>query len=370
MASIFKRGSTFHVKYRDPQTGKWVYKSLKTQNKKEATEAKRKIDAALTGLPTAPQRPTTSMLTLAELESKYLQWASAHLSPGTIQLRERALKRLQEWFPHLTRMEEVTQDVVEEYKARLGARQTNTGRHVGPRTVNEGVQSLKAVWGRARRQGWHTGPNPWATTAALSENRRLPRWLTPAQRAELLTQAELLGWHVHLGIGLMLYAGLRRRELAFARRDWLDLEANILSIRADPGSAPGRHRFDLKDREERAVPISAPLRAIIARYWEQIMADPHGYLMPARRATGRAKYRYDIRRPVAKAAKAAGITGCTPHVLRHTFASAYAQAGVSLYKIARWMGHASSTVTERYAHLTPHDTDIERIESTTAAPPP
>ena len=41
------------------------------------------------------------------------------------------------------------------------------------------------------------------------------------------------------------------------------------------------------------------------------------------------------------------------HVLRHTHASRLAQAGVSLYKISRALGHADYQSTTIYAHLCP-----------------
>jgi len=53
----------------------------------------------------------------------------------------------------------------------------------------------------------------------------------------------------------------------------------------------------------------------------------------------------------------------TPHAMRHTFASILAQRGVSLYKIAAWMGHSTAEVTELYAHLTAYDDDIRRLNS-------
>ena len=52
---------------------------------------------------------------------------------------------------------------------------------------------------------------------------------------------------------------------------------------------------------------------------------------------------------------------CTIHELRHTFASQLAIAGVSIYKISKWLGHASIKTTEIYAHLTPNDDDIGRF---------
>jgi integrase len=66
--------------------------------------------------------------------------------------------------------------------------------------------------------------------------------------------------------------------------------------------------------------------------------------------------------PVDRVREAAGLDETfTPHVLRHTFASLAAQAGVSLYKIGTWMGHTMSEVTEIYAHLAQFDPDINRL---------
>ena len=62
----------------------------------------------------------------------------------------------------------------------------------------------------------------------------------------------------------------------------------------------------------------------------------------------------------------------TPHVMRHTVASLAAQAGISLYKIGKWMGHSSSEVTEIYAHLAAYDADIDLMAPDSAvqgAPP-
>jgi integrase len=58
----------------------------------------------------------------------------------------------------------------------------------------------------------------------------------------------------------------------------------------------------------------------------------------------------------------AGIgTWCSPHVLRHTFASLAAQAGVSLFKIGAWMGHTMAEVTELHSHLAAYDSDIDQL---------
>jgi integrase len=56
-------------------------------------------------------------------------------------------------------------------------------------------------------------------------------------------------------------------------------------------------------------------------------------------------------RVLSRVCKRAELTGVTPHVLRHTFASIAAELGFSELTIAGLLGHASQGVTQRYVHL-------------------
>ena len=53
----------------------------------------------------------------------------------------------------------------------------------------------------------------------------------------------------------------------------------------------------------------------------------------------------------------------TPHIMRHTFASLLASSGVSIYKIAKWLGDDVRVVQRHYAKLLPNDGEIERAFS-------
>jgi len=53
------------------------------------------------------------------------------------------------------------------------------------------------------------------------------------------------------------------------------------------------------------------------------------------------------------------------HDLRHTFASMMFAAGVDVYKVSRWMGHANISTTDGiYAHLykSDHNADAQRVQ--------
>lgn len=73
----------------------------------------------------------------------------------------------------------------------------------------------------------------------------------------------------------------------------------------------------------------------------------------------------DIKRSFATACRNAGIEGVTPHTLRHTAGSWMAQGAVSMHEIARTLGHASTSTTEKsYIKYTPDHTrrGVETVE--------
>lgn len=61
-----------------------------------------------------------------------------------------------------------------------------------------------------------------------------------------------------------------------------------------------------------------------------------------------------VKKGFAAACERAGLSGISPHVLRHTAASWMAEKGVDMFRISKFLGHSNSKVTEeRYAKLHP-----------------
>lgn len=58
-----------------------------------------------------------------------------------------------------------------------------------------------------------------------------------------------------------------------------------------------------------------------------------------------------LRKELSRAADQAGIGHVTPHQLRHTYATALVNAGVSLQALMALLGHVSAQMSLRYAHL-------------------
>lgn len=76
---------------------------------------------------------------------------------------------------------------------------------------------------------------------------------------------------------------------------------------------------------------------------------------------GKARYRYDFRKPFEEYLKRIGFGWVTPHVMRHTFASLLVSSSCSVYKVAQWLGDTLATTEKHYAHLIKSDPDIELL---------
>jgi integrase len=167
------------------------------------------------------------------------------------------------------------------------------------------------------------------------------------------------------------HAGLRRNEIVEARPCWFDLDNKLLTIRKiAPKEAArlGLDPFDLKDREERTIPLSKAFLEFLKQWQkgikfegriEKLKMDQDYCIAPGTRR-GRADYRYDFRRPFEEYMEEQKAEWVTPHTMRRTFASLHASAGTPLYHIAKWLGDDIGTTQKHYAHLAPDNGVFER----------
>jgi len=149
------------------------------------------------------------------------------------------------------------------------------------------------------------------------------------------------------------HAGLRKGEIVQARPEWFDLRLNIIHVTESETWKP-------KDKDKRTIPLTTAFKKFLE---EEMAIDgelPLPFLICPDKVQGKARYRYDFRKPFEEYVEAKGYEWLTPHVMRHTFASLLAIAGVSIFKIAQWLGDDVRVVERHYAHLLPQDSDIER----------
>ncbi len=137
-------------------------------------------------------------------------------------------------------------------------------------------------------------------------------------------------------------------------------------VRLTLGSVVAEHRLLRafgKGNKERLVPIAAPALAAVQRYLAEVRPelraratrDPGDVLFLSR--TGRPLDRVRVFQIVRAAARAAGLTiACSPHSLRHSFATHLVAGGADLRSVQEMLGHASLQTTQIYTHV-----DHERL---------
>jgi integrase len=150
------------------------------------------------------------------------------------------------------------------------------------------------------------------------------------------------------------YAGMRKQEIIEARPDWFDLDHDLVHIEETP-------TFSIKNKKYRTVPLHPDFREFLERCGKRAP-----FMLKPEVEKGKSRYRYDFRKSFVAHMKANGMEWVTPHVMRHTFASLLAKNGVSLFKIAKWMGDTLATTEKHYAHLALQDEDIGMLSAPSA----
>jgi integrase len=149
------------------------------------------------------------------------------------------------------------------------------------------------------------------------------------------------------------HAGLRKEEIIEASPGWFDLDAGLLHVTRSESWVP-------KDKEDRTIPLTKNFKDFLLNGMRGSDGLPRPYVIQPKRVRRKARYRYDFRKPFAEYMASQGCSWVTPHVMRHTFASLLASRGVSIYKIAKWLGDGVEVTQKHYAHLLPKDEDIDK----------
>lgn len=142
---------------------------------------------------------------------------------------------------------------------------------------------------------------------------------------------------------IALNTGLRRGELFSLTWDAVDFQQRRLTVAAATAKSFKTRHVPMNDE------VLQVLQAIVPE-------DATGLVFrsPKVNKAGETGGRFDnVSKAWAAVVEAAALTDFTWHDLRHTFASWMAMRGVPLYDLQVLMGHGSSVMTSRYAHLQP-----------------
>ncbi len=177
------------------------------------------------------------------------------------------------------------------------------------------------------------------------ETPKLPRSLPKALSAEeirLLVEAPEtdtpLGLRNRAMFELMYSAGLRVSELLALNLSQCNLEDAFLRVRG-------------KGDKERLTPMGEVAVNLLARYLKESrphLAGPESRGLVFLNKNGRRLSRQYFWRLLTGYTDLLGLSGVTPHVLRHSFATHLVEGGADLRAVQMMLGHASLATTEIY----------------------
>ena len=191
------------------------------------------------------------------------------------------------------------------------------------------IFSLAVTWGLA-------DSNPCSRVTKIKLQNQRYRYLLPDEEPRLLTQCTEERKHLATMIPFALGSGARKSEQLTLKVRQCDFFRNLII-------------FDkTKSNRPRFVEMNSEVREILLPLCKRKRPDDYVWLSPK---TG--KPFDDIKKAFVSACQDAGIEGLVWHDLRATYGTRLGEAGFNAYDIAKLMGHANISTSQRYVRNLP-----------------
>ncbi len=236
---------------------------------------------------------------------------------------------------------------------------SKAGGKAAPSTSARKLAALRALFGSQREHGL-IAQNPADLVSTPRRPTHLPRVLSAREAAGLLDgipASTAAGAAGASGVGGPLTVRDRALfELAYSCG--LRAEEIVSLGMADVDHDAEQLRVEGKGRRTRFVPVGEPAMAALRLYLERarpVLAtavDPTVTQALFLSRTGRPLGTSDVRRRLRTWTVRVGLgEGCSPHALRHSFATHLLDGGADLRSIQELLGHASVSSTQIYTRV-------------------
>ena len=211
------------------------------------------------------------------------------------------------------------------------------------RSMEYALTTLGQVFRHAERLGYFQGDIPTTKVKKPKYDNKRVRFLSQDEAHILLEKLKGKSQETYEMALLSLHCGLRAGEVFSLTWKDVDLDHGLITL------------LDTKSSKTRTVSMTDDVKAYLIKKDQSGKQD---LIFPDRKTGGIKK---QISKSFPRAVDEVGLNDgiddrrqkVTFHTLRHTFASWLVMAGISLYDIKELLGHATLTMTERYAHLAP-----------------
>ena len=211
------------------------------------------------------------------------------------------------------------------------------------RTMRRKVQAVRSFYKWLMKQGM-ASDSPAAAVELARIPKRLPQLVRTSSMDELLDQeideTDFVQVRNRLIVMMLYETGMRRAELL----DLLDRNVD---------TASGELKVHGKRDKDRIIPFGTELAQAIDSYRllrdELVRGCEHFFV----KEDGNPLYPMLVYRIVRRALQEVGVTSKrSPHVLRHSFATAMLNVGAAINSVKELLGHESLATTQIYTHVT------------------
>lgn len=262
-------------------------------------------------------------------------------SPQTVQTYEDSLREFESYLTFREdglSLEAVDTDLIRDWMESLMDRGNNAS------TINKKLSALRSFFRYALKRRL-VEKDPAHAVVGLKKPKPLPQFVREGEMDRLLDNVEWGDNYKDVRartLLLLLYeTGLRRSELTGLDDGDIDFETSQLKVTG-------------KRNKQRIVPFGPELAETLRKYVivrdEQVKGDCDALFLSDKghRMTGQQVYEIVHRYLTG----ATSLKKRSPHVLRHSFATAMLNNGAGLESIRNLLGHESVSTTEIYAHTT------------------
>ena len=270
----------------------------------------------------------------------YLRY-ERNASPQTVQTYEESLRAFESYLTFRDNglsLDSVDTDLIRDWMESLMDKGNSAS------TINKNLSALRSFYRFALKRGL-VKKDPAHAVTGPKKSKPLPQFLREGEMDRLLDGLEWDGSfnNVRARTILLLFyeAGLRRSELIGLDDKDIDFEAAQLKVTG-------------KRNKQRIVPFGAELGETLKDYKakrQEEFGETSGALFlsdKGERISGAQVYQI-VRKYLSMVTS---LKKRSPHVLRHTFATAMLNNGAGLETIKSLLGHESVSTTEIYTHTT------------------